>query len=293
MGAYMMVSENKNNDYKKEFLNRFKRLCSGSKSQFEVWQDLIDLFSITIANSTILPYSKHSPFKGVWEEREEKYLRTIQKYNKIEQSTFPEMFALLVFEYNENSFQDLLGSLYMQLEFNNKNKGQFFTPFNICRLMSEITINDNIKSDIDKKGYVSVNDCACGAGATLIAAAERVSRILEKSNLNWQNHVYFVSQDIDEITAKMCYIQLSIIGCPGYVTIGNTLSEPVVTDLKRIYFTPMWFSNVWTQRRFFHGADLLMCFPHKRSQNVTNETAKAIDMRKDLEKMINNIKAKR
>ena len=32
-----------------------------------------------------------------------------------------------------------------------------------------------------------------------------------------------VAQDIDPLVAKMCYIQLSLLGCSGVVIIGNTL----------------------------------------------------------------------
>lgn len=28
-------------------------------------------------------------------------------------------------------------------------------------------------------------------------------------------------------------------------------------DLEKIWLTPMWFSEVWTMRRFFHNQDIL------------------------------------
>ena len=34
--------------------------------------------------------------------------------------------------------------------------------------------------------------------------------------------------------------------------------EPVLPDdLEKIWLTPMWFSQVWTMRRFFHNQDIL------------------------------------
>ena len=33
----------------------------------------------------------------------------------------------------------------------------------------------------------------------------------------------FIAQDIDSLVAKMCYIQMSLMGCPGVVIIGDTL----------------------------------------------------------------------
>lgn len=76
-------------------------------------------------------------------------------------------------------------------------------------------------------------------------------------DINYQRSVLFVGQDIDEVVAKMCYIQISLLGCPGYVVVGNSLSEPVCgttiePDYKKpenIWFTPLYFTDVWTLRR--------------------------------------------
>ena len=73
-------------------------------------------------------------------------------------------------------------------------------------------------------------------------------------------HVIFVAQDIDKTVAEMCYIQLSLIGCPGYVVVGDTISKPVlgsdlfpeVANQHNIWYTPLWFSDVWVTRRQIH-----------------------------------------
>ena len=140
----------------------------------------------------------------------------------------------------------------MQLNLGNHWKGQFFTPYCVCKMMSEITCKD-IDSHIEKQGYLSICDPACGAGATLIAAANT----MKKCKHNFQNHVVFVAQDIDRITGMMCYIQLSLLGCPGYVAVANTLSNPVtgnvlIPDQKKgqeFWFTPFYFRNEWEIRR--------------------------------------------
>ena len=57
--------------------------------------------------------------------------------------------------------------------------------------------------------------------------------------------------------ALMCYIQLSILGCAGYVAIGNSLTNPFGgTDLfptigegGELWYTPMWYSPAWELRR--------------------------------------------
>lgn len=242
-------------NYKNRFMNGIKMLC-GTRNIYEVWQDTMYMFAASIANASILPLTKNKEFKNVWENRERECKRLINKYNKKEQKLFPQMFSLIVMELEKNPWQDLLGSIYMDLEISSKDKGQFFTSYSICELMSDVIMSKKqIAKVVHEKGYVSINDCACGAGATLIAAAERCSELFKK--LNYQNHVYFVAQDVDNTVANMCYIQLSLHGLAGYVAVGNTLTEPTVTDLNRIWFTPMWFSDVWSMRRLFHGQDVL------------------------------------
>ncbi len=132
------------------------------------------------------------------------------------------MLAIIVEALERNPEQDFLGEMYMQLNLGNHWKGQFFTPYCVCKMMSEITCED-VDSHIEKQGYLSICDPACGAGATLIAAANT----MKKCKHNFQNHVVFVAQDIDRITGMMCYIQLSLLGCAGYVCIANTITNPL------------------------------------------------------------------
>lgn len=76
--------------------------------------------------------------------------------------------------------------------------------------------------------------------------------------MNYQNHVLVVAQDIDETVALMCYIQLSLLGVAGYVKVGNSLTEPMVSGdtTKNYWFTPMYFANVWTARRMLQNTRL-------------------------------------
>ena len=57
-----------------------------------------------------------------------------------------------------------------------------------------------IDGQISKKGYISVNDPACGAGATLIGFANAVMA----KGINYQDHILFVAQDIDQ--TRLCAI---------------------------------------------------------------------------------------
>ena len=167
---------------------------------------------------------------------------------------FPELAAQTVLALEEDPEQDFLGSIFMSLNLGNEHNGQIFTPYHVCKLMAEVTM-DNTVQKVEQDGYISINDPCCDAGATLIAAIHAARKQLEKTNLNYQNHLLVVAQDIDETVALMCYIQLSLLGVAGYVKVGNSLTEPMTDndDKENYWFTPMYFSNVWVLRRIFGG----------------------------------------
>lgn len=173
---------------------------------------------------------------------------------------FPELVEDVVNAFDADREQDFLGSAYMELELGNHWIGQFFTPYDICRCMAAITTGDAVEQ-INRDGFVTLNDCACGAGATLIAAVNQIEKQLfkAKSPLRWQNHVLVTAQDLDFTTGMMCYIQLSLLGCAGYVKIGNTLTDPMHDgdDPTAYWYTPGYFSSVWQLRRIFWSMDRL------------------------------------
>lgn len=231
-------------DAEKEFMNTFKKF-SHKYMPTEVWRDFVVLAACSVSNAVD---------KSHYDVREEMYLRIIKKYDKPEQNLFPELFAHLVMALEANPDQDFLGKLFMLLNLKNDDAGQFFTPYHVCEFMVKVTVGD-LKGQIEKQGFVTINDCACGAGATLIAAANEARRQLEKENLNFQNHILITAQDIDMVVGLMCYLQLSLLGVAGYVKIGNSITDPMTADdsKENYWYTPMYFSDVWIMRRIFRG----------------------------------------
>lgn len=160
------------------------------------------------------------------------------------------MLAYLTMALEQNPEQDFLGKIYIDLGLQDNGRMQHFTPYSICELMADITL-DNIVSQVQEKGFITINDPCCGAGATLIAGIHSARKKLEKENLNFQNHILIAAQDIDEIVALMCYIQLSLLGVVAYIKVGNTLTDPMASDdtTENCWFTPMYFSYTWHVRR--------------------------------------------
>lgn len=237
-----MTSYAGRNERQREMMKLFNKLCY-RYSRYEVWQDMVVMIACAIANAVD---------KRHFEKREEMYMRVVKKYDKDALNVFPEFFTHIVMGMEEYPDCDFLGELYMNLDLGNRNAGQFFTPYDVCRLMAQVTINgDLLKSQIEKHGWISINDCACGAGATLVAAANYLRSI----GINYQMQALFIAQDLDATVALMCYIQLSLLGCAGYVKIGNTLTEPMTGNVlfgdeqESTWYTPMYFHATWNTRR--------------------------------------------
>ena len=244
--------------YDKNYFMKCFQMLSNNQHSYTAWSDIIEVFALSIINPlTKQAYQNNPELKKIWDGRENRYLKIINNYSKEKQELFPQMFACLVNEFENNPEQDLLGSIYMNLGISNGNAGQFFTPYDLCRCMAEITFDKKqLTKIIKEKGYATINDEACGGGATLIAAINTAKRLFKR--LNWQNHLYVYANDIDRICAYMCYIQLFLLGVAAEITIGDALVEPTVTDPNRILYTPMHFSEVWCGRRVWHNMDRLI-----------------------------------
>lgn len=236
-------------DPKKEFLSIFKRLTHCHR-EWTIWEDFIVMFACALSNPVD---------KSHYDEREKRYLKIISKYNKQEQNLFPELVTQTVMALEQNPEQDFLGDIYTELELMDHSKKQEFTPYSVCQCMAGI-ISDNIITQVKKDGYITIYDPCCGAGANLIAGIHEARKQLEKANLKFQKHVLVVAQDIDEIVALMCYIQLSLLGVAAYVKVGNSLTEPMNADdtLDNYWFTMMYFSDIWVMRRTFHKMDEIL-----------------------------------
>lgn len=225
----------------REFVKSFNGICQWN-SGWERWNDMVNLFAIEIANTVDLNNR---------EARTKDYQRIRDKYTPEEFKRFGNLFKLLVESLERNPFQDFLGDMYMQLDMGSKAHGQCFTPFSVCQAMANLAMpEEQVKAKIESNGWISINDCACGAGATLIAAAEH----LRMMDVNYQQTALFVAGDIDHTVAMMCYIQLSLLGCAGRVRIGDALMDPETGPLlignpgPNTWYTPMFYSEVWGQR---------------------------------------------
>lgn len=242
-------------DRQKNLVRIFNEACYRN-NRWSVWSDFVVMAAISISNVVDKSHA---------EAREKTYMSLAKKYNEKELDCFGRMFAEIVCGIDECPDQDFLGELYMALELGNNRNGQFFTPYCVCRAMAAMSYGQDLKEKIEQQGWVSVNDPACGAGALLVAFANECRR--PGNDINYQTSVLFVAQDIDLIVGCMCYIQLSILGCPGYVVIANTITNPCTAIDSRgliplpgenIWYTPFYFRDVWHYRRLAFQMDTFL-----------------------------------
>lgn len=236
----------------RDFIKKFEGL-SGRYSVRQIWEDWVIMYAIAISNTVDKLHA---------EEREKQYMQRAQKYGPKEMQVFAELCADMVAALDVNPDQDFLGEMFMAVGMGSDKAGQFFTPYDVCRCMAEITTNPEfLQGQLEQKGWISVNDCACGAGALLVAFANVCARL----KINYQTSVLFVAQDIDFLVGCMCYLQLSLLGCPGYVVIDNTITDPATSydargliprDKGNVWYTPMYFRQEWDMRRRWAMIDM-------------------------------------
>lgn len=201
-----------------------------SKITYEVFTDFVKMIAISISSAVDI---------STRERREEQYKTISSKYTPESLSKCAEFLGMLTILLQVKR-EDVLGTMYMMLDFGDKSKAQEFTPFSITQIASRIAILDkdeskNIDINIFVKGYVSVNDCSCGAGSMIIGYA----MMLKSFGYNYQRHLLAFAEDLDEIAVAMTYIQLSLLGIPAIVRRQDTLTEEVFDT----WFTPAFIAQ--------------------------------------------------
>lgn len=174
-----------------------------------VFADFCEIAAISLSNAVDrLHHAK----------REARYLELVGQYDTEEVGRFARMLAHLV-DSLEGGFHDALGTLFMSFEFGDQWKGQFFTPYPVASLMARMVAGD-LKGQVAREGFISVNEPACGAGAMVLAMAE----VARDQGVNYQQAMHVVATDIDATAVHMAYVQLALFHVPAIVVHGNTLA---------------------------------------------------------------------
>lgn len=208
-------------DYLKEFNSLLQNL-DRSKSVATVFDDFLSLATLSLAQ----PFYQN-------DQLERQYLEIVGRYTKEQANEFSQMHALIVLALDEK-YQDFLGLVFSANNFGNARKGQFFTPYHVSKLMAQISFTD-IENQLTEKDFVTLAEPCCGSSGIIIAFAET----LKEQGYNYQHQLFVEAIDIDETCFNMSYIQLSILGIPARVMLGDTLAW----KFQKVLYTPLYFVN--------------------------------------------------
>lgn len=211
-------------DHKHKFLQIFNETAR-YHHRYQVFRDFVMMAGISVHNAIIKD-----------EILEQEYLDIVKRYERPDVDRFPQLLAELVMGLEVEPC-DFLGDLFMQLELGSGALSQHFTPFSISKLMSMVTIGDNLDKLLLIKPFICISEPAAGGGSTVIAFAQT----MREKGFNPQKHLWVNCVDIDPVAAMMCYLQLSLLHIPGEVVTGNSLT----LQFSRVMRTPAHYLGNW------------------------------------------------
>lgn len=173
------------------------------------------------------------------EKREARYMEIIGRHERSVVETFPKILGEVVMAL-ETAPQDILGATFHALELHNNARGQFFTPYALCQAMAKMTIGtaEDVQKTMGERGFITAQEPAVGAGATIIALAEAIKDL----GINYQQHLHVTAIDIDPRAVHMAYIQFSLLHIPAHVIVGDTLRM----EFREDWYTPAHIMGFWS-----------------------------------------------
>jgi N-6 DNA Methylase len=212
-------------DLRKQFIKVFNDLAR-HRERHDVLADFLEMAVCAIRKTTLPP----GPDADAIEAR---YMAVIAR-NRPEdvRQAMPRLLGITTLAVLEGGC-DFLGQVVVELELPNQHMGQFFTPYDVSRMMAEMTF-DTVDEIIAEQGFVTVQEPACGAGGMIIAAAD----VLQARGFDISRHLYVDATDISPLCFRMSYLQASLRGVPAVIRRGNTLSA----EMFEMAVTPAFFS---------------------------------------------------
>jgi type I restriction enzyme M protein len=199
-----------------------------------------------VFRALILMALSQMSFDAFVKERDE----MVKPFLKEHKDVLNHLFRLLFNAYHEgievNGWHDPLGDLYMDISSRNKRQGfgQFFTPVEVCDMMSRMQITEEMKGK-------TISDPTCGSGRTLLSA-----KAIAPNN-------FFFAEDLDPLCCRMTLLNMAVHGCEGEVVHHNSLmpdhwidgwrlersrGSPLI-EIKRIDQAESYIYKYWESRR--------------------------------------------
>jgi type I restriction-modification system DNA methylase subunit len=247
------------NPYAKDIIKHLDRITASGNRPSIIFQDFLDM---TRATLEAIPAHLRSVLRdGAFAPDTEETAKLFERMrNRYETKYYWEHFANAFYalldsadgEDGEVIWDDTIGQVYMEWGVPNKHTGQFFTPFEIARMMAALTLAD-IEDQLFQRLETAYLKTPTGKLHELITSSQQVSAFVRKLGgdlvpmcaehiepitindcacgsgvmflaaaeqtprwaLNW-GLVQFYGQDIDQACVTMCKINMMIYGLNGF-----------------------------------------------------------------------------
>ncbi|WP_299846877.1 N-6 DNA methylase [uncultured Paracoccus sp.] len=141
-------------------LDQFDR----SKTRTEIFRLFCEIAYCALAK-------RASPFADQRDRLEADYMACVGRFpNKDDVRRMPEMMATAI-EAIAGGGIDFIGQVAAEIGALDAGLGQFFTPYEVSRLMAEISLGDTA-GQIEAQGFITVSEPAAGAGGMVLALAD-------------------------------------------------------------------------------------------------------------------------
>ncbi len=186
-----------------------------SKRRTEVFADFCELTYCALAKRACPDAAKRDALEA-------QYMAVVKRYrNKDDVRRMPELLAIAIAEISAGGC-DFLGAVAGEIGALDARLGQFFTPYEVSRLMANVSLT-GVEEIIEKRGFYTVQEPAAGAGGMLLAMAD----VIEEKGFDLETSVWFEAVELSRPTFHMGYIQTAARGLAGRFVCGNSLSLEV------------------------------------------------------------------
>ena len=193
-----------------EFIKRLTGL-DREKSTYDKFRDFCEMVFCAKAKRVALT-REHA------DELEDRYMQIVGTYrDKDTVRAYPGLLALAANAIHQGC--DFLGSVATEMEVLNAQIGQFFTPYDVARMLAMMSLQD-AGAIIGQNGFLTLQEPASGAGGMVLAAAD----VLAQQGFDPGLHMLVNAIDLSPLCFHMTFLQLSLRGIPALVEHGNTLS---------------------------------------------------------------------
>ncbi len=187
-----------------------KLLSQGDRSKgvYDMFRDFCDMAYCTTAKIM-------APNEERAEALEARYMRVVNTYQKKDDlKIYPEMFDIAMTAI-EGGGIDFMGQVASELSMLDARMGQFFTPYEVAKMMAMMTYGQNPPPG----HFLTLSEPAAGAGGMILAFAD----VMRENGGHPEDQMLVHAIDISPLAYHMCYLQLWWANIPAYVQRGDTL----------------------------------------------------------------------